>query len=185
MFKVFSFALFAFILLFLLSSCGNDIETVNSITRLSSGPTMTAKNIEVLFSDSGKTEAKLYSVLLNRYEGTKNLLEFPKGFKIEMYDSVKRITTTITGNYGTRNEITRIMEAKGNVIVRNEIENKQLNTEHLTWDENKRLIFSDVNVIVTTPDKILYGSGLKANEAFTWYQIPNVSATMTVAKDSI
>jgi hypothetical protein len=77
------------------------------------------------------------------------------------------------------------MEAKGNVIVRNVIENKQLNTEHLTWDESKQLIYSDVRVKITTPDKVLYGSGIKSNEAFTWYQIPDVSATLMVKKDSI
>jgi len=54
----------------------------------------------------------------------------------------------------------------------NELENKQLNTEHLIWDENRQLIYSDVKVKITTPDKVLYGSALKANEAFTWYQIP-------------
>ena len=158
---------------------------VKSITQLQTGPSMSAKNIEVVFSDRGKIQAKLYSVLLNKYEGQKPYLEFPKGFKIVMYDSLMQASSTITGDYGKRDETTRIMEAKGNVIVRNELENKQLNTEHLTWDENRQLIFSDVNVKITTPDKVLYGSGIKSNESFTWYQIPNVSATMTVKQDSI
>ena len=152
---------------------------------MQTGPSTSARNIEVVFSESGKIQAKLYSILLNRYEGQNPYLEFPKGFRIVIYDSIMRASSTITGNYGKRDEITHIMVAKGNVIVRNELENKQLNTERLTWDENRQLIYSDVNVKITTPDKILYGSGIKANEAFTWYQIPNVSATMTVKKDSI
>ncbi|MEI6900277.1 MAG: LPS export ABC transporter periplasmic protein LptC [Bacteroidota bacterium] len=174
-----------FLIAILFCNCSNDIETINSLTRLNSGPVMSAKNIEMVFSDSGKIQARLYSVLLNRYAGNRNLVEFPKGFRILMYDSATRVSTTITGNYGTRDEITRVMKAKGNVVVRNEIEKKQLNTEQLTWDENRRLIFSDVRVKITTPDKVLFGSGLKANESFTWYQIPNVSATMTVDRDSI
>jgi LPS export ABC transporter protein LptC len=168
-----------------LHSCGNDIETVKSITQIQSGPSMSAKNIEVIFSENGRLQAKLNSPLLHRYEGDKPYLEFPQGFRIEMYDSLRRPATTITGKYGKQDQSTRVMEAKGNVVVRNELEKKQLDTEHLTWDENRQLIFSDVAVKITTPDKVLFGSGIKANEAFTWYQIPNVSATMTVKNDSI
>ena len=181
------FSCFAFTLIFpfIFSGCGNDIETVKSLTQVQTGPSMSARNIEVVFSESGNIQAKLYSILLDRYEGQSPYLEFPKGFKVVIYDTLMRISSTITGNYGRRDEVSHIMDAKGNVIVRNELENKQLNTEHLTWDENRQMIFSDVNVKITTPDKVLYGSGIKANEAFTWYQIPNASATMTVKKDSI
>jgi LPS export ABC transporter protein LptC len=168
-----------------ITGCGNDPAVIRSMTHMNTGPSMSAKNIEVIFSDSGKIQAKLYSVLLNRYDGQNPYLEFPKGFKVVMYDSVMRVSSTITGNYGKKDEITRLMEAKGNVIVRNELENKQLNTEHLIWDENRQLIYSDVKVKITTPDKVLYGSAMKANEAFTWYQIPNPSATLTVSRDSI
>ena len=146
---------------------------------------MSAKNIEVLFSDSGRLEAKLNSVLLNKYEGQEPYLEFPKGFHILIYDSAGRVESSIRGNYGKQNELTRIMLAKGNVIVRNELKNQQINTEELIWDENKGLIFSEVSVKVTTPDKILFADGLKANEAFTWYEFSNPRGQMTVKKDSI
>ena len=184
-FRVWIFYTLTGILILFISGCGNDIETVKSITQIQTGPSMSAKNIEIIFSESGKIQAILHSNLLNRYEGQKPYLEFPKGFKIEMFDSLMQVSSTITGDYGKKDETTRIMEADGNVIVRNELENKQLNTEHLTWDENKQMIFSEVKVKITTPDKVLYGSGIKSNEAFTWYQIPNVSATMTVDRDSI
>jgi len=39
------------------------------------------------------------------------------------------------------------------VIVRNEIKKQQLNTEKLTWDENRRMIFTDETVKITTLDK--------------------------------
>ena len=184
-FRLLSLAMGPVIIAFIGTGCGNDPAAIRSLTLVNTGPTMSAKNIEVIFSDSGKIQAKLYSVLLNRYEGQKPYLEFPKGFRVVMYDSIMRVSSTITGNYGKKDEMTRIMEAKGNVIVRNELENKQLNTEHLVWDENRQLIYSDVKVKITTPDKVLYGSGIKANEAFTWYQIPNVSATLSVNRDSI
>ena len=180
----FHFSLF-FSTVFLFTSCGNDFDSVNAITLEKQGPAMSAKNIEVLFSDSGKIEAKLNSVLLDKYEGPDPYMEFTKGFNLWIYDSAGRVESSITGNYGKQNELSRIMLAKGNVIVRNELKNQQINTEELTWDENKRLIYSDVKVKVTTPDKILFADGLKANEAFTWYEFSNPRGQMTVKKDSI
>ncbi len=146
---------------------------------------MTASNIEVIFSDSGHLQAKLVSPYLKRYSGEKSLIEFPKGFKVFIYDSIKQVSTTIAGNYGRQNESNHTMEASGNVILRNEKENKQLNTEHLVWDEQKRLIWSEVRVKITTPDKVLFGDGMESNESFTRYTIKNPSGQMTVKKDSL
>jgi LPS export ABC transporter protein LptC len=173
------------ILMILMSSCGNDLKTVNAITLNTEGPSMSAKNIEVLFSDSGKIQAKLTSVFLNKYDGQNPYMEFPRGFKVIFYDTAGRVESTITGNYGKQDEITRVMEAKGNVIVRNELKNQQINTEELTWNENRRLIYSDVKVKITTADKVLYSDGLKANETFTWYEFVNPHGQMSVKKDSI
>jgi len=88
-------------------------------------------------------------------------------------------------NYGKRKEYTRIMEAKGNVIVRNEVKKQQLNTEQLTWDENRRMIFTSEPVKITTLDKIVFGKGLRSNESFSDYTILHVYGQMMVKKDSI
>ena len=146
---------------------------------------MSAKNIEVLFSDSGKIQAKLTSVLLNKYEGQNPYMEFPKGFKVVFYDSAGRVESTIAGNYGKQDETSRVMEAKGDVVVRNEAKDQQINTEELTWNENRLLIYSDVKVKITTANKVLFSDGLKANESFTWYEFVNPHGQMTVKKDSI
>ncbi|MGA2823616.1 MAG: LPS export ABC transporter periplasmic protein LptC [Bacteroidales bacterium] len=175
--------LIAFLLL--LAGCGNDIETVNAITHNYSGPVMSAKNIEVVFSDSGKIQAKVYSILLNRYSIPEPSMEFPCGFKVNIFDTALRTETTIMANYGKRKEYTRIMEAKGNVIVRNEVKKQQLNTEQLTWDENRRMIFTSEPVKITTLDKIVFGKGLRSNESFSDYTILHVYGQMMVKKDSI
>jgi LPS export ABC transporter protein LptC len=171
--------------LLLLAGCGNDLETVNAITHNYSGPVMSAKNIEVVFSDSGKIQAKVYSILLNRYSTPEPCMEFPRGFKINIFDTALRTETTIMANYGKRKEYARIMEAKGNVIVRNEVKKQQLNTEQLTWDENRRMIFTSERVKITTLDKIVFGKGLRSNESFSDYTILHVYGQMMVKKDSI
>jgi LPS export ABC transporter protein LptC len=169
----------------LLTGCGKTPETASLNVESKTGPSMMAKNIEVTFSDSGKIAAKLYSILLYRYPGGDPYMEFPKGFKVNIYDSAMRIETTISGDYGKRKDYSRIMEAKGNVIVRNELKHQQLNTEMLTWDENKQKIFSRTRVKITTDNMILFGDGLESNESFTDYTILNPHGQMIVKKDSI
>jgi LPS export ABC transporter protein LptC len=166
------------------TGCGKDLKTADIIIHEKTSPAMSATDIEVIFSDSGRIQAKLYSSLVNRYSGSDPYLEFPKGFKVNIYDS-NRVESTITGKYGKRRENARIMEAKGNVVVRNEISGKQLNTEQLTWDENKRMIYSNVKVKITTADKVLFVEGLESNESFTWYKFTKVTGEMLVKKDSL
>ncbi len=179
------FFFFLFFVAVMLTGCGNDSETASILEQSKSVPGMMAKNIEVTFSDSGKIQAKLYSILLNRYPGTDPYMEFPKGFKVCIYDSAMNVETTISGNYGNRKDYSRIMEARGNVVVRNELKKQQLNTEHLIWDENKRKIYSKTSVKITTNNMILFGDGLESNESFTDYSILNPHGQMVVKKDSI
>ncbi len=146
---------------------------------------MSAKNIEVVFSDSGKVQAKLDGILMNRYTSPEPYMEFPRGFKINIFDSALRTSTMISANYGIRKEYSRTMEAKGNVIVRNELKKQQLNTEELTWNENRRMIFTSEPVKITTLDKIVFGKGLRSNESFSDYTITQVYGQMMVKKDSI
>jgi len=167
------------------SGCGNSADRVAMLTHAPTGPSMSTKNVEVIFSDSGKVQAKLTSVLMNQYNNPEPYMEFPKGFHVVMYDSALRVETTISANYGKRLENTRIMEAKGNVVVRNELKKQQLNTEQLTWDEHRKMIYSNLPVKITTPDKTLYGDGLESNESFSRYQFRNVHGQMLVKKDSI
>ncbi len=176
--------MFCFIFL-LISGCRDDKQVIDNSPLKKLPPLVSARNVEVIFSDSGRIQAKLNSVLINRFGGKDPYMEFPKGFTIRMYDSDQKVETSITGNYGKRRELMKIMEARGNVIVRNEVKKQQLNTEHLIWDENKRKIFSDVRVKVTTPDKVLYADGLESDESFSWYKFVNVTGEMTVKKDSI
>jgi LPS export ABC transporter protein LptC len=169
----------------LFSGCKDDAVNPALLSGAPAAALMSAKSIDVIFSDSGKVEARITSLLINRYSGDDPYIEFPRGFKVMLYDSAKTIETTIVGDYGRRNELARTMEAKGNVVVRNEKKNEQLNTEILIWDEKNHRIYSDAPVKITTPSQVLYGKGLESNETFTNYNILHVKGEMTVKQDSL
>ncbi|HNY02054.1 MAG TPA: LPS export ABC transporter periplasmic protein LptC [Bacteroidales bacterium] len=172
-------------LLWFLAACSKPPQPNAAIRVRQNDPLMTARNITMLFSDSGQLQARLTSPLMNRYGGEDSYSEFPDGFHIVMFGPDGQITSTITGNRGTSRDRTRIMEAWGNVVVRNESKNEQMGTEHLVWEEGRNRIWSDVKVKITRPDQVLYGSRMESNESFTRYSIGNPAGTMAVKKDSI
>lgn len=174
-----------FFFVFFLEGCKKIEQNQAVIAAREEDPVMSASNIEVLFSDSGQLQARLVSPLLNRFEGENPYIEFPKGFTIFIFDSLQRVSSTITGNKGIRRDRAHTMEAWGKIVVRNELKNEQLNTEHLIWDEAKRRIWSDVKVTIIRPDQVIYGTSMEANEAFTSYSITNMSGAMMVKQDSI
>jgi len=173
------------VILLLLSSCSKDKDVVAVKLRSEDDPAMSASNIEVFFSDSGRVQAKLTAPLLNQYSGKLPRMDFPKGFYLIMYDSIMRVKSTIKADYGIRFDLRGYMEARGNVIVRNEQKNEQLNTEHLIWDERNHRIYNTDPIKVTTPGKVLYGNDLESDETFTRYNFKNPSGQMMVRKDSV
>lgn len=173
------------LLLLTFVSCSKEPGTDAAFDTGADKPVMSARNIDVLFSDSGKIQARLTGALMNRYAGEVPYMELPNGFAIFIYDSVRNVTTTITGNRGVRYDYKKIMEAWGNVVVQNVTKKEQLQTEHLIWDENKHHIFADGKVRITTPDKVLFGNQMESNDSFTDYSIIQVTGQMKVNRDSI
>ncbi len=169
----------------LLSACKNDGDKLKAYTHVPTSALMSARDIDVIYSESGQLQARISAPLVNRYSGEYPFLEFPKGFTIYMYDSLQTIKTTITGDYGKRTEKTGLMDAKGNVVVRNERKQEQLNTEMLTWDEKKHIIYTKVPVKITTPGKVLYGEGMESDESFSNYTIIRPKGQMSVKRDSL
>jgi len=169
----------------LFSSCSKENHSTGIRIKSESDPSMMARRIDVLFSDSGKIQARLTAPLMNEFTGKNPRMEFPEGFKIFMYDSIMRIRTTISARYGIRFEYKGYMEGRRNVVVRNELKNEQLDTEHLIWDERNHRIYNNDPIKITTPGKVLYGNDLESDENFTRYTFRNPTGEMKMKKDSI
>ena len=99
--------------------------------------------------------------------------EFKEGVHIWFYDSERKVESEMTANTATRERLNNVMVAKGNVVVYNKKGDK-LNTEHLTWDGKSRKVYTNAFVRITTPDKVMTGTGLESDETFSKYKILNV-----------
>ncbi|RLD61424.1 MAG: LPS export ABC transporter periplasmic protein LptC [Bacteroidetes bacterium] len=164
-------------------ACKNDIQTIYSLSQIDSLPLELVIDLEVIYSDSGFIQAKLQSPLMKKYEEEDSYYEFPEGFKVIFYDSLQNEKSEITANYGIHWEEKKIIEAKNNVVVFNKMKNEKLETEHLIWDQKKKIIFSDVFITITKPDAIIYGDGLTSDQNFNHYSIKNPTGELEINSD--
>ena len=147
-----------------LLSCKNDMKEVNKITSLETFPTLSAKNITIIQSDSGIVRFTITTQELKQYQSAeKPYTEFPKGLVAELLDKHNHTTSKITSNYAIYKESEQKWIAENNVEV---IDNKGqiINTEQLIWDQNKKKIYSNQFTKFTEENSILYGKGFEANE---------------------
>lgn len=165
-----------------LCSCKNKMEDIEAITFVDTFPQETVKNVEIIYSDSAKVKAILKAPLYKRYVGKNPYIEMPKGVNVIFYDSIMRVKTHLTAKYAIKYDKKNVMEAKNDVVVVNE-KGEKLNTEKLIWDENRRKIYTDVFVKITTNDKIIYGEGMDADDSFLKWKIQKVSGTFYISTD--
>ncbi|MEO6883476.1 MAG: LPS export ABC transporter periplasmic protein LptC [Bacteroidia bacterium] len=176
-FKKYFFALCILILLF--SACENNIATVNIITSQINLPLQTGKNIEILYTDSAKLKVKLLSPEMNRFQGKNPYTECPKGVKVTFYNDSGKVASQLTANYAIRYENLGKMEAKNDVVLINQ-KGEKLNTEHLIWDQQKQLIYTNDFVKITTANEVIFGDGLESNQNFSQYKIKNIKGTINL-----
>lgn len=149
-----------------LSSCKNDVQTVLSLDVVDTLPQLTAREVEIYYSEKAKVQIKLVSpYLVNKVE-EEPLLYFPEGFTVFFYDSLMNLKSTISADYGISYEKKKIMEARHNVVVENLEKGEKLNTEELFWDRAKQTIYSNKFVKLTTGEQVITGDGLTSKEPF-------------------
>lgn len=169
----------------MLFSCENSMTTIQEITQHDTLAVVTAFDIEYERTDSGYRQVVLTSPQMERYGGEAAYTIFPIGFKVTFYDTAGIANSFISANYGINYESKKTMVARNNVVVRNYETEEQLNTENLVWDQNKKMIFANTFVKISTPDKVVYGDSLKAHETFRHRDIYNIRGVLEFEEDSL
>jgi LPS export ABC transporter protein LptC len=163
-------------------SCENNLEVVQSFDDPAKVPDATFEKFETLYYDSSKLTAKVESDLLLRFSDkiTKDpYMEFPKGIFVQFYDSLKNVRASVRSKYAIYHETKKLWEARKDVVVVS-TDGKQLNTEQLFWDQNKKIIYSDKFCRVTTPNASLTGNKFTAVEDFSSYELSQVQGPLKV-----
>jgi len=150
--------------------CVNDINEVNKATQLAEPGVEHGTNIELFYSEFGQVKVKVTAPSVMRYLTENPYTEFDKGLRVDFYDAYMQPGTWLTANYGIR------YEAEARTVLRNDVQvlnekKEHLSTEELIWDEKRHIIYTDKFVKITTPDQVLYGEGMEADEQLTKYII--------------
>ena len=141
-------------------------------------------NFHYLYTTQGKPKFEIFApYVVENWEDEKRSqtkIEFPKSFKAYFYDSLQQKQTYISANYGKIYENKSKAVAKGNVILKNILENKTLETEELYWDKKTNKVFSNKTVKITTPEEILIGKGFESTTDFQYYKFKQISGSFKV-----
>ncbi len=167
-----------------LLSCKNDMEKIKLISNFNNTPIESAKDITVIRSDSGNVQIYMTSSQLDRYEGEQLYTKVPKGLKVVFYDQNKQIKTLLTANYAINYEDRRVMEVQNNVVIVDVRKGDTIHTDKLTWDQNRRQIFSSSPVTKISQDgSTLHGDGFDSDDNFENYTLRNPRGSLFIDKD--
>lgn len=163
-----------------LFSCENSLDKVKEFIDTDSINGVLAYDIIMTRSDSGYVQAKLIAPVMHSKEGDSAILEFPKGFLAYIYERDTIATSKIQAEYGIRYNEQELVLAKDNVIVENLNTKETLFTETLYWNQKTKKISTRNPVKIISPDKIILGDSLNANEDFSQRVIHGMNATLEI-----
>jgi len=132
---------------------------------------ITAKNSEILYTEKGRVRLKVIAPVTKYYQNSEQpYTEFPEGITVYTYSDSMTLESELTSKYANYYDKKGLWSASNNVIAKN-IRGETLNTEHLFWDQTKKIIYTDDMVRINTADGIQYGQGLTSDETFNNWEI--------------
>ena len=163
-----------------LFSCENSLDKVKEFIDTDTINGVLAYYVTITRSDSGFVQAKLMAPVMHNVEGDSAVLEFHKGFTAYIYENDTTPTSKIRGNYGIRYDKEELIFIKDNVVVKNLETQETLYTETLYWNQKTKTIYTRNAVKITSPDKVIFGDSLNANEDFSQRVIHGMRATLEI-----
>lgn len=167
---IFLFLLFSF--LFVFFACQNDVRDVERVAgKKEAYATISGKEVDMDYMDSGLVRLKLHAGLLKRFEFNvkEPYYEIDSGLKIIFFDKDGKETSTLSSRYGIYYETSKRIEVRYNVVVTNR-EGKRLETEKLSWRENDS-IRNEGDAYLIENDRRMHGKKLIASNDFSHMEL--------------
>jgi LPS export ABC transporter protein LptC len=101
--------------------------------------------------------------------------EFPRSLHVDFYNDTLRIESQLDARYGKYLQNQEKVFLKDSVVVKNLLKGDTVHCKTLWWDQHTERFTTDDSVRIYTPDKILYGTGMEADQNFRWYTIKKMT----------
>ncbi len=152
-------------------------------------------NVESLMSEpvtdaTGKLTAKVKGKLTAPYmlripRADSPLAEFPRSLHVDFYNDSLKIESQLDARYGKYLVNQDKVFLKDSVVVKNILKGDTVHCKTLWWDHNTERFTTDDSVRIYTPDKILYGTGMEADQNFRWYTIKKMTGIVLTKGNDI
>ena len=161
----------------LILSCENKLDVIPESDLLTL-PSLTVKDFETIYTDSGRIKLIMTSPIMEKYDQAEvPYSEFKSGIALKYYDGNKEPIGSVTSKYAKFTESENLWELRDSVVVINQ-EKDMLETEILYWDQQKDKIFTDRFVKITSVDQVIQGFGFESDSKLQRRRIRKVSAVI-------
>ena len=163
------------------------MEVVKKFIDEESEPDMTAKNFEVLYSDSARLHMRITAPMIKSFSSAEEKRdEFPEGIHVWFYEKTGEMKAEITANWARHDAETKIWEARNNVVL-NSAQGQRLETEQMFWDSQQRIVYSNKYTKITQSNGAMAsGESFWATQDFSEYKLYNrtgIGRTVIILKD--
>jgi len=128
---------------------------------------------------SAKVKGKLTAPYMLRYDRADSpYAEFPRTLHVDFYNDSLKTESQMDALYGRHYQNQDKVYLRDSVVVKNLSKGDTLRCQELWWDGHTQKFTTDKPVRIYTPDKILYGTGMEADQDFKWYTIKKLTGTV-------
>ena len=170
-----------------LTGCSNEMSEIEALT--GGRPNMQidrAEQITAIYSKDGKFKMRIYAdEFLRNLSAKPTYIDLNHHLKMEFYNDSQVVENILTA------DSCRYYETQGNILIWDSVQiirkktGERLNTSELVWNQSIQKFFTEKPVLITTATEVMHGSGMEANQDFTWYQIINPNGTVKVNKGEV
>ena len=166
----------------MLFSCANPDAVISQMASDDTLSGIIADSVTFFRSDSGRVNLEMRAPRLIRMDDNNDMMEFPLGFELIMYDKAHQPITQLTAGYG-KTVGDKLIEARDSVVVRRNDDGQVMYSDKLFWYQDQKMIYTRSHVRIVSTDKEVEGDSLVANEDFSEYTIYSGSALLNVEED--
>lgn len=167
------------------TSCVNDLEEIQKVTYDEKAPNEVIQDLDVIYLDSGLAKIQVISKITEIQRSPESITKLKDKVLVNFYSSKGEIVSTLTALYGEINFSKGEMYVQDSVKLYNVKKKQSLETERLHWRKKDSLIYTNDKVTIRTPEAIMYGTGIKTKQDFSYYQFLKPKGKIDLKKANI
>lgn len=160
----------------------NSPEELKAIKNEEERPSLIMKEYDTAISDSGRVKYRFITPLLLQYDKKEDpYIDFPEGLHFLIYNNHSKVEAQVKCKIGRYYSEKKLWELNDDVEAINK-DAQVLNTEQLFWDMEKKYLYSDKFVKITSASEVITGTGFESKEDLSDYTIKNPGGSLEIKK---